>query len=125
VDETAHTICVIDDDASVRKAMRRLLCAEGFNVEIFESAEDFLQAERAAEPACLLLDVRMPGKNGLELQAVLAAQGRRVPIIFLTGHEDDAVRRRALQAGAAGFFTKPFDRQLLLDALAHALSGNL
>ena len=121
MDHTAGTICVIDDDVSVRKALRRLLRSAGLAVETFGTAEEFLCRGDPGEPGCLVLDVYMPGMGGLELQQLLAAHGRLVPIIFVTGHEDEAARRRALQAGAVAFFYKPFDRQALLDALARAL----
>jgi FixJ family two-component response regulator len=122
VDQTAGTICVIDDDVSVRKALRRLLRSAGLAVETFGTAEDFLLWAGPGEPGCLVLDVCMPGMGGLELQQFLAAHGRPVPIIFVTGHEDEAARRRALQGGAVAFFYKPFDRQALLDALGRALA---
>src|SRR5262249_45915932 len=121
VDQTAGMICVIDDDASVRRALGRLLRSAGLAVETFGTAEGFLRWAGPGQPGCLVLDVCMPGMGGLELQQLLAAHGRDVPIIFVTGHEDEVARRRALQAGAVEFFYKPFDRQALLDALARAL----
>lgn len=112
------TVFVIDDDESVRKAVRRLIQSAGFTARAFASAEAYLDAALPA-PDCLVLDVRMPGGlGGLELQQRLAARGWRVPIVFITGHEDAQTRDRALAAGAAAFLRKPFDDQELLDAVA-------
>jgi FixJ family two-component response regulator len=120
VSQTDLTVAVIDDDASVRRALGRLLRSAGLTVETFATAEAFLRAG-ARPPACLVLDVRLPGLSGLELQARLAAEGRRIPIVFITGHEDDQARHQALAAGALDFLAKPFDEGALLGALAVAL----
>jgi FixJ family two-component response regulator len=114
------TIFVIDDDESVRKALRRLLRSVGMNVETFASAEDFLDAG-LPPPDCLVLDLRMPGGlSGLELQQHLARGGPCIPIIFITGHEDEQARCQAAAAGAIDFLQKPFEDQLLLEAVARA-----
>lgn len=120
--QTASTISVIDDDESVRKALWRLIRSAGLHAETFGSAEEFLAWVEGQTAACLILDVRMPGMSGLELQQQLATAGRRIPIVFITGHEDEQACRAALEAGAVGFLQKPFDDRLLLDAVAKALA---
>jgi FixJ family two-component response regulator len=120
VEQPQLTIFVIDDDESVRKALRRLLRSMGLNVQTFASAEEFLNAA-LPPPDCLVLDVRMPGGlSGLELQERLARGGLCIPIIFITGHEDQQARHQAMAAGAIDFLQKPFDDQLLLEAVARA-----
>jgi two-component system response regulator FixJ len=120
VKQPQPTIFVIDDDESVRKALRRLLRSVGINVQTFASAEDFLDAA-LPPPDCLVLDVRMPdGLGGLELQQQLARGGPCIPIVFITGHEDQQARHQAMAAGAIDFLQKPFDDQLLLEAVARA-----
>lgn len=116
------TISVIDDDASVRKAVRRLIRSAGWDAEAFASAEEFLEAAGQRSPMCLILDVRMRGMSGLELQQWLAASSRHIPIVFITGHEDEAARRAAMEAGAVGFLQKPFDDRMLLALVAKALA---
>ncbi len=114
------TVFVIDDDESVRKAVRRLIQSAGLTARTFASAEDFLDAAPPS-PDCLILDVRMPGGlGGLELQRRLAGCGSRIPIVFITAHEDAQTRDGALAAGAVAFLVKPFDDQELLDAVARA-----
>jgi FixJ family two-component response regulator len=123
--QAGQTISVIDDDESVRRALRRLIHSFGWNVETFASAEEFLAPAEHRVPACLILDLRMPGMSGLELHERLAADGRRIPVVFITGHPDESARRAALAAGAVEFLQKPFDDQLLLDAVSRALAqGN-
>lgn len=120
VEKPSPTIFVIDDDKSVRKALRRLLRSVGMNVQTFASAEDFLGTV-LPPPDCLVLDMRMPGGiSGLELQARLARNGPCIPIVFITGHEDQPARHQALAAGAIDFLQKPFDDQRLLEAVARA-----
>jgi FixJ family two-component response regulator len=120
VEQPQPTIFVIDDDESVRKALRRLLRAVGLNVETFASAEDILNA-MLPPPDCLVLDMRMPGGlSGLELQQRLAGGGPCIPIVFITGYEDQQARQQAMAAGAIAFLQKPFDDQLLLEAVARA-----
>src|SRR5262245_55247952 len=114
------TVFVIDDDESVRKAVRRLVQSAGLTARTFASAEDFLDAAPPS-PDCLILDVRMPGGlGGLELQRRLASHGPRIPIVFITAHEDGQTRDSALAAGAVAFLMKPFDDQEVLDAVARA-----
>jgi FixJ family two-component response regulator len=114
-------ISVVDDDESVREALESLLRSAGFKVEVFASAEQFLRSDRAREVDCLIVDVRMSGMNGLELQRQLAADGSRVPIIFITAHGDELARAQALRAGAVAFLRKPFSEQALLDAVQAVL----
>ena len=112
------TVFVIDDDDSVRKAVMRLIETAGWVGQTFARAEEFLEAE-LPPPDCLILDVRMPGgMSGLELQQHLSVHGPCVPIVFITGHEDEPTRDSAMAAGAVAFLTKPFDAMLLLDAVA-------
>jgi FixJ family two-component response regulator len=115
------TVFVVDDDASLRTALSRLLGSVGLIAETFPTAEDFLQGVEPDRPGCLLLDVRMPGVSGLDLQRGLGARGYDLPVIFLTAHADVALTVRAMKAGALDVFTKPFDDQTLLDAVQHAL----
>ncbi len=119
----ASIISIVDDDASNREAVSTLLSSAGFTVETFASAEDFLASGHLHQTRCLILDLRMPGMNGLELQQQLAAAKYRIPIIFITAQNDEAVRTRALQAGAIGFLPKPFREEALLVAVRVAL-GN-
>ena len=115
------TVFVIDDDLSLRTALSRLLGSVGLLAETFPTAEDFLRAVDPDRPGCLLLDVRMPGLSGLDLQRGLGGRGYDLPVIFLTAHADVALTVRAMKAGALDVFTKPFDDQTLLDAVQHAL----
>jgi FixJ family two-component response regulator len=117
-------ITVIDDDASVRKALKRLIRSAGMASHAFASAEDFL-ASPLPLPDCLVLDLRMPGMSGLELQQHLAAEHRPVPIVFISAHDDDQTRHAALAAGAAAFLHKPFDDHTLLEAIAQATADDV
>jgi FixJ family two-component response regulator len=119
----APLVSIVDDDASVRRSTRRLLRCSALRAEAFASAEEFLQSGYLAETACLLLDVRMPGMNGLELQRRLPEIGRLIPIIFLSGHASEEEERRALQAGAARFLRKPVGKETLLRAIRAAIEG--
>ena len=110
-------VYVIDDDPSVRKSLQRLIRSAGFGVRTFGGAQEFLDA-RIAEPDCLVVDVRMPGMSGLEFQQHLAAQGRRLPMIFISAHVDEDARQTAFRLGASDFIQKPFEAQQLLAALA-------
>jgi FixJ family two-component response regulator len=114
-------ISIIDDDASVRAAMRSLVRSLGFAADTFASAEDFLQSPRVNESSCVITDVQMPGLSGIELQDRLLAEGRSMPIIFVTAFPNEAVRVRAMKAGAIGFLIKPFDAPTLISALDVAL----
>ena len=114
-------VFVIDDDDSIRQALRSLIRSVGLKVETFASAQEFLQHPRPAGPACLILDVRMPGVSGLDLQRDLGESNIHIPIIFITGHGDIPMSVRAMKAGAVEFLTKPFRDQDLLDAIQQAL----
>ena len=115
-------VFVVDDDPSVRRGLTRLLAAAGHHVECFASAREFLARERPAGPCCLVLDVRMPGLNGLDLQAALTAAGRRMSIVFCTGHADVPMSVKAMKEGAVDLLTKPFDADDLLDAVRRGLA---
>jgi FixJ family two-component response regulator len=114
-------VYVVDDDPSVRRAIKRLIESVGLQVAVFESAPEFLQGRRADAPSCLVLDIRLPGITGLDFQRQLAEAGIRIPIIFITGHGDIPMTVRAMKAGAVEFLTKPFRDQDLLDAIQLAL----
>jgi FixJ family two-component response regulator len=114
-------VCVVDDDPSVRRGLTRLLRSAGHTVEAFSSATDFLGRERCEGAGCLVLDVRMPGLDGMELQAELAARGVDLPVVFLTGHGDIPMSVQAIKKGAVDFLTKPVDEQVLLNSVHEAL----
>jgi FixJ family two-component response regulator len=115
-------IAIVDDDESVRDALTSLLHAVGWRAEAFASAEAFLQSGQVHTTACLLLDVRLPGLSGLELQRQLRSNQVRLPIVFLTAHGTEAMRAQTLQAGAVAFFIKPFSDTALLEAIHTALA---
>ena len=115
------TIFVVDDDPSVRRALTRLIASAGLTVEAFASAQDFLSRPWSEGPSCLILDIRLPGLSGLELQDQLAAMNLCMPIIFITGHGDIPMSVRAMKAGAIDFLQKPFNDQDLFNAIAVAL----
>ena len=119
--EAEATVFVIDDDESIREALKDLIESVGLHVETFTSAQQFLQSQRADVPGCLVLDVRLPGLSGLDLQRQLAAANIHTPIIFVTGHADISMTVRAMKGGAVEFLTKPFRDQELLDAIRQAL----
>jgi FixJ family two-component response regulator len=114
-------VFAIDDDASMREALARLFRSIGMRAQIFASAQDFLKFKRPNAPACLVLDVRLPGLSGLDLQSELAATDLAIPIIFITGHGDIPMSVQAMKAGAVEFLTKPFRDQVLLDAIRQAI----
>ena len=114
-------VFVVDDDSSVRGALRRLLTSVGHTCETFGSADEFLARLDPDLTGCILLDVRMPGLSGLDLQQALNARGNDLPVIFLTGYADVPLTVRAMKAGAVEVLTKPFEDQALLDAVGHAL----
>lgn len=118
-------ISVVDDDESTRKSTTLLIESFGFQTAGFESAESLLQSGRLGETLCLIIDVRMPGMNGLQLQSHLATAGYKIPIIFITAYEDRESRRRAMQAGAVAFLAKPYTDELLLQTLRSALPEQL
>jgi FixJ family two-component response regulator len=113
---------VVDDDAPVRRALDRLLRVAGYRVRAFASAHDVLEELPYSTPACMIIDVRMPERNGLELFETLRSTRESIPVIFITGHGDIAMAVRAMKAGAADFLAKPFDDKALLDAVAQATS---
>jgi FixJ family two-component response regulator len=117
----APTVFVVDDDAGVRASIQGLLKSVGLRSEAFGTAQDFLSSKRPDGPSCLVLDVRLPGVNGLDFQRQLADAGVQLPIIFITGHGDIPMTVRAMKSGAVEFLTKPFRDQDLLDAINHAL----
>ena len=118
-------VFVVDDDPSVRKSLKRLLASAGYGVEAFASAREFLARERHPGPCCLVLDVRMPGLNGLELQEALAAAGRRMSIVFVTGHADVPMSVKAMKGGAVDLLTKPVDGNDLLAAIERCLAKDV
>ena len=115
-------ISIVDDDKSMREAIKTLIDSMGLSVDEFSSAEDFLNSGRVCD--CLILDVRMPGLGGLELQRRLAADNRTVPIVFITAHYSEEDRKRAMEAGAVAFLSKPFTEQELLNAISASLTIN-
>ncbi len=117
----APAVFVIDDDASVRAAIHGMLKSVGLQSETFATPQEFLQSKRPDGPSCLVLDVRLPGVNGLDFQHQLAEAGIRIPIIFITGHGDIPMTVKAMKSGAVEFLTKPFRDQDLLDAIYQAL----
>src|SRR5919109_514721 len=114
-------VLVVDDDPAVRDAMRSLLASVGLRVETFKSAQEFLSTRRPEAPACLVLDVRLPGLSGLDLQRELRRSGAPIPIVFVTGHGDVPITVEAMKGGAVEFLTKPFRDQQLLDAIQLAI----
>jgi FixJ family two-component response regulator len=116
-----RAVSIVDDDASLRRSLRNLLTSVGLRVETFESAEDFLRSAQRETTACLVLDLRMAGMNGLDLLRHLAVTGSRIPAVILTAHGEEEARRRALEAGAVAFLTKPFQGDALLDAVQTAM----
>jgi FixJ family two-component response regulator len=121
MNEMADVVFVIDDDPSIRRAIKRLIGSIGLQAELFGSAQEFLQATEVDAPACLILDIRLPGISGLDLQSELLKAHNGIPIIFITGHGDIPMSVRAMKAGAVEFLTKPFRDQDLPDAVQLAL----
>jgi FixJ family two-component response regulator len=114
-------VFVVDDDISVRESLELLLASEGWQPAMFASAQEFLQCPRAVVPSCLVLDISLPGLNGLELQKRIASERTDMPIIFITGHGDVPMTVQAMKAGAVEFLTKPFSDEALLSAIRQAL----
>jgi FixJ family two-component response regulator len=114
-------VFVVDDDSSIREAIKNLISLEGIRVETFGTAQEFLRSKRPDVPGCVVLDVELPGLSGLDLQSELAAHGIKLPIIFITGYGDVPMSVRAMKAGALEFLTKPFRDQDLLNAIYQAL----
>jgi FixJ family two-component response regulator len=115
------TVFIVDDDAQMRESLRNLIRSVGLRVELFASAQEFVQSQHPDAPSCLVLDVRMPGLSGLDLQKQASEAEPEIPIIFITGHGDIPMSVRAMKAGAVEFLTKPFRDQDLLDAIQQAL----
>ena len=115
-------VAIVEDDALMRDALQGLLKEAGIPSRTFPSAENFLDSDQPRLCACLITDIRMPGMSGLDLQARLNAEGIRIPIIFITAHGDERTRMQALRSGAVEFLTKPFDDEVLLDAVRAALA---
>jgi len=116
-------ISIVDDDLSVRRALRRLVQSAGYTVETFASAREFLDSSPSGRTACLVLDIHLDGMSGFELSEQLAEDRTAIPIIFITAHDDARTRERVRRAGVAAYLPKPFDEQALLDAIAKAVNG--
>jgi two-component system response regulator TtrR len=123
-DETKILIYVVDDDASVRKALTMLFVSADMEVRTFKAAEDLLKCQVRKRNACLISDIKLKGLSGLELQQQLTERGTKMPVIFLTAFDSNEIRQQAKQAGAAGYFRKPVDDQALLDTIHWAISSN-
>lgn len=121
--DNGNIVAVIDDDELVRTALKELMRSAGLPACAFASAEDFLNSGQQAQTACLVADIRMPGMSGLELQAKLNADRRRIPTIFITAHGDEKMRLQALRAGAVEFLAKPFDDEALLEKVRAAFDA--
>jgi FixJ family two-component response regulator len=124
VTKSGKTICVVDDDPSVCKALSRLIKSVGFRVKTYGSAQEFLDVGHTEGADLLVIDIRMPGMNGLELQSHLAASGHTIPIVFITAYENGMSKTKAMTAGAVAFFQKPFDEKDLLGAIYNGLNLN-
>jgi FixJ family two-component response regulator len=120
-DQNTKFIAIVDDDESVQRALQDLMEAEGLSARCYGSAEEFLESGLQRKAACLIVDIRMPGMSGLELQARLKTDRVNTPIIFITAHGDTSVRMQAMREGAAEFLVKPFDDQVLLNRVRTAL----
>jgi FixJ family two-component response regulator len=119
--DKARLVAIVDDDDSIRSALQGLMKEAELPAVAFASAEEFLYSGKQQQTACLIVDIRMPGMSGLELQARLNTERHRIPIIFITAHGDEDMRLRALRAGAVEFLAKPFDDEVLLDSIRAAL----
>jgi FixJ family two-component response regulator len=113
----ASLIAIVDDDPWVRKSLERLIKSDGFRTECFASAEDFIKAGDYEETSCIILDLRLPGMSGMELQHYLATEHDCIPIVFVSAHDEPETRYEAMQAGAIGFFSKPFNGEALMEAV--------
>lgn len=120
--KNAVIIAIVDDDESVREALAGVLKTAGFAVRIYTSAEEFLESYDGQKIACLLLDIRLPGMSGVELQRKMIESGNRVPIVFITAHGDENLRNVLMNAGASGFLEKPVRRETLLAEIGAAIS---
>jgi len=117
----SNLISIVDDDESVRRTTKLLVESFGYQAAVFESAESFLKSDQLYDTACLVVDVQMPGMNGLQLQSHLADEGYSIPTIFITAYADKESRRQAMEAGAVAFLDKPFNDQQLLKSIRSAL----
>jgi len=117
------TVFLVDDDASVRRALQRLIQSAGYAVETFADAATYLKRPTATPPACIIIDIRMPDMTGIELQNAIAGTKRALPVVFITGHGDEDVRAQALGAGAVDVLFKPIDEAALVAAIEKALEG--
>ncbi len=120
--EPKSIVFVVDDDESVRASLKLLIESIGYEVVTFKCAEDFLDSTPKEGPSCLILDIRLPGMSGFQLQEILVKSQIRIPVIFITGHDRDRMENEALQLGAVAYIRKPFDEQVLLDAIS-SLAG--
>ena len=116
-----RVVHLVDDDEAIRRSVGFMLKTSGFHVRPYESGVELLKEARSLDPGCLLLDIRMPGLDGLEVQAALAAKGVALPVIIMTGHGDVALAVQAMKAGAVDFIEKPFEKAILLSAIEHGL----
>ena len=121
--ENSQLIAIVDDDQSIQWALKDLMESAGLTARCFRSASEFLEWDERNQTACLLLDIRMPGMSGLDLQAKLTTGGSRIPIIFITAHVDPKIKTQAMKAGAEEFLTKPFDNEVLLEKVRSALKS--
>jgi FixJ family two-component response regulator len=122
ISQTSAIVFVVDDDISVRESLEALIRLEGLDVQTFRSAQEFLAYPRTSAPSCMVLDVSLPGLNGLELQKCISAERQDMPIIFVTGHGDIPMTVQAMKAGAVEFLTKPFADHVLLNAIGKAVN---
>ena len=122
--KTPKLICIVDDDASVRRALGRLIRSFGFEVVLLESGRACLDGSAIDRAACLVLDVSMPGMDGFELHRLLDSTGRRVPTVFISAHDDERYRQRAHSIGCVAFLSKPCDESLLRDAIDEAITSD-
>jgi len=116
-------VAIVDDDRSVLSALKDLMESAGLSARCFGSAEEYLESDLRSQTACIVADVRMPGMSGLELQAKLKTDGARIPMIVITAHDDAKMKTLAMQAGAVGFLSKPFDDEVLLERVRAALTS--
>jgi FixJ family two-component response regulator len=120
---SSQLVAIVDDDRSVQRALKDLMESAGLAARCFGSAEEFLAWDQRSQTGCLVADIRMPGMSGLELQAKLKADGSRIPIVFITAHDDAQMKMQAMKAGAVDFLAKPFDDDVLLEKVRPALKG--
>lgn len=121
-EQVVATVYIVEDDASVRRAMSRLMRSAGLSEAAFANVEEFVAADIEDTNACVVADVRMPGASGLDLPEILAGRGNQLPVIFVTAQDTEVTRERARNVGAAGYFRKPVDDQALIDSIHWALS---